>query len=117
MLGPRRHPLTVQAKRMLEDLEALGQAYTDALSEIARDLPPSPSSHAPSAQADVAGQQQQQQQQRQQMQQEVKNPDALASDLETDCGTAAGRLQEAFRSLLSIVLLSAQDRSLLKASG
>ena len=35
----------------------------------------------------------------------------LASDLEVDCDSAAGRLQEAFRGLLYVALLQGQDRT------
>ena len=82
---------------MLEDLEVLGQAYVDALSEVA-------ASQASEAAAPEPGHG------------NKKAAEAMASELETDGSTAARRLQEAFRALLSIVLLSAQDRSLLKAA-
>ena len=81
---------------MLEDLEALGSAFVDALSEIASEVP-------------LLGQ-------------DTKGTGSphrkagsdLSGELESDCGAAAGRLQESFRGLLSIVLLSAQDRTLLQ---
>ena len=88
---------------MLEDLEALGQAYMDAVAEVTRDVPSEERAGAPGSAPPAARRQ--------------KDAAALISDLETDCGTAAGRLQEAFRALLSIVLLSSQDRGLLKAAG
>ena len=98
----------LQAKRMLEDLEALSLAYQDALSEVARVLSPITSTATPSdtsqksSVATAASPQ------------NKSNVNTLNSDLEADCGTATGRLQEAFRALLYIVLLSAQDRSLLR---
>ena len=72
---------------MLEDLEALGQAYLDAVSELPQELAPA----QPSADD------------------KQKNVDAMIGDLETDCHAAAARVQEGFRALLAVVLLSSQD--------
>lgn len=83
----------MQGKRMLDDMEALGQAYLDALSE----LPPI----LPARQIDPAS---------------ASNVQTGCEDMQASCDRAATRLQEGFRALLSVVLLGSQDQKLLQAA-
>eukprot|EP00884_Botryococcus_braunii_P008010 jgi/Botrbrau1/1720/Bobra.116_2s0062.1 len=87
--------LRYQARRMLSELEALTQAFLQALTKVGSAVQCQTSVDAPET---------------------VDHVSAMRKELEEDLSSAVGRVGEAFRGLLYVVLLAAQDRELLQAA-
>lgn len=87
-----------QARRMLVELEALTHAFVQALAKVGSAVQAQAGAQVDGT-TDTAG--------------VVAD---LSKGLEQDLSSAVGRVAEAFRGLLYVVLLAAQDREILQAS-
>jgi hypothetical protein len=87
-----------QARRMLMELEALTHAFVQALAKVGSAVQAQAGAQADGI-TETAG--------------VVAD---LSKELEQDLSSAVGRVAEAFRGLLYVVLLAAQDREVLQAS-